>query len=55
VIEHGSDIVPTVTTIREYAAPRCVGHTVEGERIRRLITDLKTLVQAYHEGLVHVG
>lgn len=55
VIEHGSDIVPTVTTIREYGTPRCVGHTVQGDCIRSQINDLKTLVQAYHEGLVHVG
>lgn len=55
VIEHGGDIVPTVTTVREYSTPRCVGHTVQGECIRSQINDLKTLVQAYHEGLVHVG
>lgn len=52
VIEAGSDIVPKVTPIRRYPAPRTVGAADPGHRIRRTIADLETLVQAFHEGLV---
>jgi fructose-1,6-bisphosphatase-3 len=52
VIESGDDIVPKVTTIREFPAPRTVGQTQEGAEIRRRIAELDALVKAYQEGIV---
>lgn len=52
VLEHGSDIVPTVTTIRQFERVRTLGDTPASAETRRRIADLETLVRAYHEGLV---
>lgn len=52
VIDSGADIVPKITTIREYGRARRVDETEEGEEIRRRIDDLDALVRAYQEGLV---
>lgn len=51
-VDKGSDIVPKVQTIKNYAKPRRVRDTQQGERIRRTIDDLDALVHAYQEGLV---
>jgi fructose-1,6-bisphosphatase-3 len=50
VVEHGADLLPTVTTIRHYPAQRTLGQTDAGARVRRTIEDLDALVDAYHEG-----
>jgi len=52
VITEGSDMVPTVTPIRRYPSVMTVGRSSTGNRIRRTISDLESLVQAFHEGLV---
>jgi fructose-1,6-bisphosphatase-3 len=52
VLATGSDIVPTVTTIRTYARPRSVAETAGGQRLERMIRDLDALVHAYQEGIV---
>jgi fructose-1,6-bisphosphatase III len=52
VIEGGADIVPTVTPIRRYPNPMTVGRSTAGVRIQRTLTDLESLVQAFHEGHV---
>ena len=52
VITSGSDIVPTVTTVREYPHPRHVRDTDQGVDIKRLISDLDDLVEAFREGVV---
>jgi fructose-1,6-bisphosphatase-3 len=52
VLSTGSDIVPSVTTVRAYATTRLVQDTDAGARIRRAIADLDVLVHAYQEGLV---
>ncbi len=51
-IHEGADIVPTMTTVRTYAKPRTIDDTQDGAAIRRRITDLELLVNAYQEGLV---
>ncbi len=51
-IREDADIVPRVTTIREYPKARTIGDTMEGERTRRAIGALDDLVRAYQEGLV---
>jgi fructose-1,6-bisphosphatase-3 len=55
VITSGADIVPKVTTIRQYPRPRTIGDTQEGEEIRGMIADLEALVRAYREGIVPEG
>jgi fructose-1,6-bisphosphatase-3 len=52
VLATGSDIVPTVTTIRTYARSRTVRETGTGQRVERMISDLDALVHAYQEGIV---
>lgn len=52
VIEHGADIVPKMTTVRQYEKARSIGDTDEGEIVRGLIEDLDALVRAYQEGFV---
>ncbi len=52
VISSGSDIVPTMTTIRTYPKSRTVRETHAGEKIQRAINDLDALVHAYQEGIV---
>ncbi len=51
-IEKGADIVPKLSPIRAYPAPRTIGDTRQGETIRRKITELHELVSAYQEGLL---
>lgn len=51
-IHEGADIVPTMTTVRRYDTPRTINDTHDGAAIRRRITDLELLVNAYQEGLV---
>lgn len=51
-IEKGADIVPKLSPIRAYPAPRTIGDTRQGEAIRRKITELHELVSAYQEGLL---
>lgn len=52
VVSSGADIVPKMTTIREYPSPRTIGDTHRGHEIRRQIADLDKLVKAYEEGHV---
>ena len=52
VIDSGADIVPKITTIRQYDHPRTVKETDEGHEIQRRIDDLEALVKAYQEGVV---
>jgi fructose-1,6-bisphosphatase-3 len=52
VVSSGADIVPKMTTIREYPSPRTIGDTHRGASIRRGISDLDMLVKAYEEGVV---
>ncbi len=52
VIESGADIVPTVSTIREYKKPRTVADTEEGREISGRIGDLEALVEAMREGTI---
>jgi len=52
VIEAGADIVPTVSTIREYKKPRTVGDTEEGREIAGRVKDLEALVDAMREGTI---
>jgi fructose-1,6-bisphosphatase-3 len=49
-INSGADIVPQVSTIREYARPRVVSDTEEGEQIRSQIKVLERLILAFEEG-----
>jgi fructose-1,6-bisphosphatase-3 len=49
-INSGADIVPEVTTIREYARPRLVSDTEDGEQIRCRIKALERLILAFEEG-----
>jgi fructose-1,6-bisphosphatase-3 len=46
-VRDGVDIIPTISTIRDFDPPRLVGDTEEGERIRADIALLKSLVEAY--------
>ncbi len=50
VIDSGTDIVPKVTPLRQYQTHRTVGDTQRGEDVRRRVTSLEALVQAYEEG-----
>jgi fructose-1,6-bisphosphatase-3 len=52
VIESGADIVPKITTIRQFDHARTVAETDEGREILRQIEDLDALVRAYQEGIV---
>jgi len=52
VVATGADIVPKMTTIREYPSPRTIGDSHRGVLIRRQIADLEKLVKAYEEGLM---
>ncbi|HYP52263.1 MAG TPA: fructose-bisphosphatase class III, partial [Pyrinomonadaceae bacterium] len=49
-ITAGDDIVPKVFTVREYARPRRVCDTEQGDRIRQRIRSLERLILAYEEG-----
>jgi fructose-1,6-bisphosphatase-3 len=43
----GADIIPSVTDIEAYAAPRTVGETEKGDELRREIEVLEELLRAY--------
>jgi len=49
-ITQNADIVPKVTIVKTYKAPRTIGDTSQGGSIRRKITMLHDLVVAYQEG-----
>lgn len=49
---HGADIVPRVTTIREYGRTRQVADTDDGKILQRQVEELDALVRAYYEGEV---
>lgn len=51
-IQQDADIVPRITTVRSYPAPRTVGDTRTGRKIRRSIELLEELVKAYQEGVI---
>jgi fructose-1,6-bisphosphatase-3 len=55
VIEHGADIVPKMTTVRQFERARTIGDSEEGARVKGLIEDLDALVRAYQEGAVAEG
>lgn len=46
-VRDGVDIIPTITTIREFQPARLVGDTGEGDRIRADIALLEQLVESY--------
>ncbi len=46
-VRDGVDILPTITAVREFATPRLVGDTEEGERIRADIELLEQLIDAF--------
>ncbi|MGQ0627947.1 MAG: fructose-bisphosphatase class III [Phycisphaerales bacterium] len=50
VVETGADIVPSISTIRQYPRPRTVADTEEGREIRQRIADLERLIKAYENG-----
>lgn len=52
VLDAGADIVPKISAIRQYSAPRTIGESSGGARIRRTIEDLEALVGAFQEGLI---
>lgn len=52
-ITRGADIVPAVTSLREYVPPRRVGDTGDGRRLEERIAALERLVEAYEEGLLY--
>jgi fructose-1,6-bisphosphatase-3 len=52
VVSAGADIVPKITTIRQYEKPRTVRETEEGRELSRDIENLDSLVRAYQEGVV---
>ena len=52
VIDHGGDIFPTVTSVRQFPTLRTIAHTRSGVIINARITALESLVRAYHEGNV---
>jgi fructose-1,6-bisphosphatase-3 len=52
VIGEGSDIVPKIQIVKNYATPRRIADTEEGRRISETIGALESLVRAYQEGLV---
>jgi fructose-1,6-bisphosphatase-3 len=54
-VKDGVDIIPTVTTVREYDAPRRVGAGERGDEIRAEIALLERLVGAYRRGALRPG
>ena len=48
----GADIVPTVTTVKEYPRPRRLADTEQGAEVRQQITALQSLIRAYEEGAI---
>ena len=54
-VKDGVDIIPTVTTVRQYDAPRRVAAGDRGEEIRAEIALLERLVAAYRRGVLRTG
>lgn len=52
VIEGGADIVPTVSDVEVYDAPRVVGDTEAGDTIRGEIAALEELVEAFENNVI---
>jgi len=52
MIESGKDMVPKMTTLREFPKPRRVADTDEGESLRRHVASLERLILAYEEGVI---
>jgi fructose-1,6-bisphosphatase-3 len=48
-VENGADIIPSIEEIRRFEAPRTVGDTEWGDRIREEIALLEELVAAYRD------
>jgi hypothetical protein len=44
--------VPTVTDLRTYPEPRHIGHTEQGDEIRRRIALIDELTAAFHSGVI---
>ncbi len=51
-ITAGADIVPTVTTVKEYPRPRRRADTEQGDETRQQIKALERLIRAYEEGAI---
>jgi fructose-1,6-bisphosphatase III len=51
-VEEGADIVPTVSDVQVYDAPRTVGDTEKGDAIRGEIAALEELVDAFETNLI---
>ncbi len=51
-ITRGTDIIPKVSTLRQYDPPRRVADTEQGATIRSTIAMLERLVAGYQEGLL---
>jgi fructose-1,6-bisphosphatase-3 len=54
-VEEGVDIIPEVTAVLEYDAPRRVAQGERGEEIRAEIALLEGLVRAYRRGVLRPG
>jgi fructose-1,6-bisphosphatase-3 len=54
-VKDGVDIIPTVTTVRQYDAPRRVAAGERGEAVRAEIALLERLVAAYRRGALRTG
>ncbi len=52
VIRNDADIVPKIITITEYAKPRLIADTEQGDEVRGQIQALEELIAAYRAGLV---
>jgi len=48
-VQHGADIIPTVTVVREWARAQRTAESQRGEDLRFAIAQLEQLVAAYHE------
>jgi len=51
-ITKGADIIPTLTTVRDYPTPRTVSDTSDGAQIRSVIATLERLIVAYDQGVL---
>ncbi len=51
-ITTGADMIPKITTLREYPTVHHIGDTEDGDRLRSAITQLERLIYAYEEGMI---
>ena len=51
-VDHGADIIPSISDIEVLDAPRTVGDTETGEELRREIEVLEALIRAYDESAI---